>query len=89
MVENEIQNRNGIIVSPDVISEANKYHIYEEDYTQNPNNGVFAWDKDCDIGEYLKQCTCMKIIVGKLIDFRYPSTLHQSTQQTKGIIDFY
>ena len=33
MVENEIQNRNGIIVSPDVILEANKYHIYEEDYT--------------------------------------------------------
>lgn len=36
MVENVIQNRNGIIVSADVILKANKHHICKDDYTQNP-----------------------------------------------------
>ena len=33
MVENVIQNRNGITISADVILKANKHHICKEDYT--------------------------------------------------------
>ena len=33
MVENIVQNKNGIIVSADVILKANKHHICKEYYT--------------------------------------------------------
>ena len=43
-------------------NEANKT-LCEGDYAWNPITRVQDYDKDCDSGEFLKDCKCMKSFV--------------------------
>ena len=59
VVKNVIQNENGIMIS--VNMKMKKIHrVSEADYAKNLNICAFKCEKDCDIGEYLKDCTYKK-----------------------------
>ena len=42
-------------------------HSCKEDYAWNPSTCASECDKYCEIGEYLKDCICMKNLVGGLV----------------------
>ena len=44
-----------------------KHRACEEGYTWNPSICACECDKDCDIGEYLKYCECMKSLHDDLV----------------------
>ena len=43
------------------------YHVWREEYVQNPSLRTCEGDKDCKIDEYLKNCTLIKSIVFDLV----------------------
>ena len=64
--------------------------LLSEDYTCNPSKCGSECDKDCDIGEYLKDCTFLKSLGDNLL-VRCDKTvdtqrLHQSVLKRKQII---
>lgn len=68
IVENIIQNKIGIMISVNVsVKNGKKLRIWKQNDAWNPNIYVYNCGKDCEIGEYLKDCTCIKSLVGDLV----------------------
>ena len=44
-----------------------KHSVWKEDSTWNPITRACQYDQDCKIGEYLGNCTCMKIFADNLV----------------------
>lgn len=44
-----------------------KHRVCKEEYVQNPTICAYKRDKDCEIGECLKDCTCAKNLVNDLV----------------------
>ena len=68
MVVNVIQSETGIMVSVDeIVKKTIKHRICQEDYAWNTSICACKRNKNCDIGEYIKDCTGTKRLIVDLI----------------------
>ena len=61
--------------------------VWEEDYAWNPSTSAWEYDKKCEIGEYLKDCTCTRSLWWNHRSIY--QRLHQSTlirKQVNGLL---
>ena len=67
MVEISIQNKNGKMASVCKCKKTIKHHKHKEYCALNSSISASDCDKDCNMGKYLKGCTCMKGLVDDLV----------------------
>lgn len=93
MVEISIQNKNGKKASVCKCKKTIKHRKHKEYCAWNSSICAYDYEKDCNMGKYLKGCICMKSLAGDLVatydEILYTSEIKSINSTNKEFIGFF